>query len=78
MLMVSEGLKSKTIFLEGPLCYSCVKRLIENVKLIENVVDAKVNIVAGILIIYFKDKIDVEKVRSTIEGSGFNFIATRG
>lgn len=73
-----EGLKHKTIFLEGPLCYSCVKRLIENVKLIENVVDAKVNIVAGILIIYFNDNISLEKIRHVIEVSGFNITALKG
>lgn len=78
MQMLSEDLKNKTIFLEGPFCYSCVKRLIKNVKSIENVVDAKVNIVAGILIIYFKDKIEIERVRSIIEESGFNFIAIKG
>lgn len=79
MLQVSlEGLKRKTILLEGPLCYSCVKRLIENVKLVENVVDAKVNIVAGILIIYFNDNINLEKVMHIIERYGFNITALKG
>ncbi|MCX8188733.1 MAG: hypothetical protein N3F64_03410 [Nitrososphaeria archaeon] len=75
--MSLDALKRKTIFLEGPLCYPCVKRLIENVKLIENVVEAKVNIVAGILIIYFKNDIDVKKVRLAVEESGFNLTAIR-
>ncbi len=76
--MSLEGLKHKTIFLEGPLCYSCIKRLIENVKLIENVVDAKVNIVASILIIYFNDNINLEKVKNVIEMSGFKITVLRG
>jgi len=71
-------LKSKTLLLEGPFCKPCVERLVKYVKSVDGVVDAKVNIVAGLLIIYFQDKVDVSALKAAVEEAGFNFIGVRG
>lgn len=67
-------MKSKTLLLEGPFCYPCIKKLIKYIRSVEGIVDAKVNVVAGLLIIYFEDSIDIMKVKAAIEKAGFNFL----
>jgi len=70
-------LKSKTLLLEGPLCKPCVERLVKYVKSVNGVIDARVNIVAGLMIIYFQDEVNVLALKAAVEEAGFNFIGLR-
>ncbi|MGC8911846.1 MAG: heavy-metal-associated domain-containing protein [Nitrososphaeria archaeon] len=71
-------MKSKTVLLEGPFCQPCIRKLLKYVKSVDGVVDAKVNIVAGLLVVYFEKDIDILKVKAAVEEAGFNFLGVGG
>ncbi len=69
-----DNMHRVTLMINGPFCYPCIERLIKKLKAINGVIDVKLNVVAGLLVVYSNEDIEVKKLQEVIEESGFTFL----
>ncbi|MEM3832293.1 MAG: hypothetical protein QW128_01660 [Thermoprotei archaeon] len=50
----------------------------KKLRVINGIIDVKLNIVAGILILYSEKSVDINEVQKVIEDSGFKFLGRGG
>lgn len=62
------------LLIEGPFCYSCIKLLVSKVKTLDGITDVKLNAVAGLLILYSEDNLNIMSIQKAIEAAGFRFL----
>jgi len=63
-----------TLLIDGPFCYSCTELLLEKVKTLSGVVDVKLNILAGLLVLYSEGELNIMEAQRAIEAAGFRFL----
>lgn len=67
-------MKRTVLLIEGPFCYSCTKLLVNKVKTLDGIIDVKLNAIAGLLILYSEDSLNVINIQKAIESAGFRFL----
>ncbi|MEM0076843.1 MAG: hypothetical protein QXY91_04515 [Thermoproteota archaeon] len=67
-------MKRTVLLIDGPFCYSCIKLLVDKMKTLDGITDVKLNVLAGLLILYSKDSLNIMEVQKTIEATGFRFL----
>lgn len=75
---MNDVLYRMSLLIDGPFCYTCVQSLMKRLRAIDGVVDVKLNMVAGLLIVYSGKGVDVGVLRRVIEESGFRFLGVVG
>lgn len=63
-----------TLLIDGPFCYTCVQSLMRRLKAMNGIVDVKINMVAGLLMLYSEKNVNISDVQKVIEDSGFKFL----
>jgi hypothetical protein len=63
-----------TLLIDGSFCYPCTELLLKKVKTVSGVVDIKINIVAGLLILYSEGDLNIMEAQRAIEAAGFRFL----
>jgi len=64
-------LRKEIINIEGMSCEHCVKKLSDALKKINGVAKAKVSLEDGSASIYYKNEIDLNEIKTVIEGLGY-------
>ncbi len=67
-------MKRTVLLIECPFCYSCTKLLVSKVKTLDGVIDVKLNTIAGLLILYSEDNLNIMSIQKAIEAAGFRFL----
>lgn len=69
-----NNMRRITLMIDGPFCYPCIERLIKKLKAMNGVIDVKLNVVAGLLVVYSNEDIEIKKLQEVIEESDFKFL----